>query len=145
LWISTIAVVLVAALQGLSGHWITFYLIWPGGPTLGPEPDFIRAMISLSSFHKVAGFVTGGLSVLITCLVFFSRTSVYVRAFAVVGLVMTALAVIGGVVYVTTGFLDRWSLGQMADASVGVSGAYFIQLFFMNKTPRFPWAEGKPG
>jgi hypothetical protein len=102
-------------------------------------------MISLSSFHKVAGFVTGGLSVLITCLVFFSRTSVYVRAFAVVGLVMTALAVIGGVVYVTTGFLDRWSLGQMADASVGVSGAYFIQLFFMNKTPRFPWAEGKPG
>lgn len=141
LWISTIAVVLIAALQGLSGNWVTFFLIWPGTP--GLQPAFIRAMVILASYHRIAGFIVGAISILILFFAFLSKSSIYVRIFAVAGFVMTALAAVGGFLYVTSGLQDRWSLGQMADAFVGVLGVYLIQLFFMNKTPRFPWVRAK--
>ena len=141
LWISTIAILLLSALQGLSGHWIVLFLLWPGGPASGTT--FIQAMGDLSTYHRIAGFVTGALSILVLFFAFFSKATIYVRVFAVLGFAMTALAAIGGILYVTSRFLDRWSLGQMADAFVGVFGAYFIQLFFMNKTPKFPWSRMK--
>jgi len=130
-------------LQVLSGHWIIFFLIWPGGPDFGHA--FTRAMLSLSNYHKAAGVTTGILSVLVLFFVFLARSSVYARIFAVLAFAMTVLAAVGGILYVRSGLVDRLSLGQMADASVGVLGAYFIQLFFMNKTPRFPWNRAKAG
>ena len=60
-----------------------------------------------------------------------SKPGVLVRVCAIVGLVMAGLATLGGYLYVTSVFKDRWSLGQMADAFVGVFGAYFVQLIFM--------------
>ena len=141
LWISTIVVLLLAALQGLSGHWIAFFLLWPGGPSLGHA--FLQAMVALSAYHRGAGFAIGAISILILFFAFFSKSTIYVRVFAIVGLVMTVVTAAGGFLYVTSGLKDRWSLGQMADGFVGVFGAYFIQLFFMNKTPRFPWHRSK--
>jgi hypothetical protein len=136
LWILTIAFVLVTALQGISGNWITFFLVWPGG-NFGNT--FVMAMVKLSSYHRIAGFFEAGISILILFFAFLSKSSIYVRAFAVLGLIMMALAATGGILYVTSDYQDRMALGQMADASVGVVGTYLIQLFFMNKTPRFPW------
>lgn len=141
LWISTIIVLLLVAEQGLSGHWVTFYLLWPGGPTLGN--GFLNAMTVLGSYHRAIGFAIGAIAVLILFFAFFAKTSIYVRVLAILGFAMTVVTAAGGYVYVTSGFQDRWSLGQMADAFVAVFGLYFIQLFFMNKTPRFPWNREK--
>jgi hypothetical protein len=141
LWISTLAILLLTALQGLSGHWIIFFLLWPGGPATGHT--FIQAMGDLSTYHRIAGFVIGALSILVLFFAFYSRSTIYVRVLAILGLAMTALAASGGILYFNSRFLDRWSLGQMADAFVGVFAAYFIQLFFMNGTPRFPWNRAK--
>jgi hypothetical protein len=141
LWISTILALLIAALQVLSGHWVSFFLLWPGGPSLGII--FIRGLMALAIYHRIAGFAIGGLSILILLFAFFSRSSIWVRSFAIMGLVMTALAASGGILYITSSLMDRLSLGQMADAAIGVFGAYFIQLFFMNKTPRLPWQQAK--
>jgi hypothetical protein len=30
----------------------------------------------------------------------------------------------------------------MMDSFVGAYAAYFLQLFFINRTPRFPWTKG---
>ncbi len=143
----TIAIVLLSAVQVISGHWVTFYLLWPGGPSLGSRETFIPAMVKLGSFHKVLGLAIGALALVILPTAVWSKSSRYVMACAVVGLGMAALTVAGGILFVTSGFQDRWSLGQMADASVGVSIAFLVQLFFMNATPKFPWSvrtEGKP-
>ena len=141
MWIATIAVTLLAALQALSGHWVIFFLLWPGGPNYGSA--FAQAMVTLGSYHRIAGFIVGGFSIVILFFAFFSKSSIYVRIFAVVAFIMTALAASGGFLYVRSGYLDRMSLGQMADAFVGVFGAYLIQFFFMNKTPRFPWSRAR--
>lgn len=141
LWVSTIVALLIAAVQALSGHWLVFYFIWPGGPSLGNPQSFANAMLKLGSYHRYAGFVVGGLSVVILFSAFLSKTTIYVRALAILGVGMVALAVAGGVAFVHSAFQDRWSLGQMADAFVGVFGIYLIQLIFMNKTPRFPWQK----
>ena len=139
LWIATILIVLISAIQALSGHWVTFFLLWPGGPDYGNT--FIQAMLALGTYHRIGGWITGGLSVVILYFAFFSGSSIYTRISAVVGFIMTVLAAWGGYLYVTSSFGDRMSLGQMADAAVGVTGVYLIQLFFMNKTPRFPWVK----
>jgi hypothetical protein len=139
LWVSTLIIIIISAVQGLSGNWITLYLFWPGGP--GTAPQFMRAMLDLSSYHRYAGFTIGGLSIVVLVFALLSRSSIYVRIFAVLGLVMTGLAASGGVLYVTSTFTDRWSLGQMVDAFVGLFGVYLIQLFFMNRTPNFPWSK----
>ena len=141
LWISTIVTLLVTAIQALSGHWLVFYLIWPGGPILGNRQAFLNAMIKLSSYHRYAGYAVAGLSVVILASAFLSKATVYVRVLAVLGFAMVVLAVVGGVAFVNSAYQDRWSLGQMADAFVGVFGVYLIQLIFMNKTPRFPWQK----
>ena len=98
-------------------------------------------MVDLGTYHRIGGWTTGGLSVVILYFAFFSRSTVYTRIIAMVGFIMTVLAALGGYLYVTSGFADRMSLGQMADAATGVTGVYLIQLFFMNKTPRFPWVK----
>jgi hypothetical protein len=143
LWISTIAILMVMSVQGLSGNWITFFFVWPGGPQSQLGPEFTLAMAGLASYHSKMGYVMSGLAILILVLAFVRRSSVYVRVFAVLGFLITASAAMGGILYVSTAFQDRWSLGQMADSFVGAYAAYLLQLFFMNKTPRFPWMRSK--
>jgi hypothetical protein len=138
LWNSTLAILVVLSVQAISGNWITYFLILPGGPA-NLSQSFIEVMIKLAAYHKIMGFITGGISILVLIFAFIHRSSVYVRIFAVLGFVITASAGIGGFLFVKSGFQDRWSLGQMADSFVGAYAAYFLQLFFMNKTPRFPW------
>jgi len=141
LWITTILIILISALQGLSGNWITFFLFWPGGPAFGDV--FTQAMVSLAAYHTIMGFAVGALSILIIFLAFYSKSSIYVKTISIIGLVMTALAATGGMLYVNSGLQDRMALGQMADAFVGMIGIYLIQIFFMNRTPVFPWNKAK--
>ena len=141
LWIATIAVLIICAVQGISGHWVTFYLIWPGSESSGQT--FLRAMKDLANYHKAAGVSVGVLSILILILAFGSRPSIYVRIMALIGLALTVVTIIGAYKYVSSGFLDRWSLGQMADGFVGVFAAYFLQLLLMLKTPAFLLHRGK--
>jgi hypothetical protein len=141
LWISTILIILISAIQGISGNWITFFLIWTGGPAFGDA--FTRAMGSLANYHIVMGFAIGAISILIIVFAFNSRSSLWVKIISIIGLVMVALAASGGMLYVNSGLQDRVALGQMADALVGTIGIYLIQLFFMNRTPVFPWEKKK--
>ena len=140
LWASTIAVLLLIMLQGFSGNWITYFLILPGGPA-NLSQSFIEVLAKLAIYHRIMGFVTGLVSILVLVFAFISRSTIYVRIFAVVGFIIAALAAVGGFLFITSGFQDRWALGQMADAFIGSFAAYFIQLFFMNKTPKFPWVS----
>ncbi len=137
LWVSTIITLLIAALQGLSGNWITFFLFLPGAPNYGQT--FLAAMVKLSSYHRAAGFAICGLAVITLLFAFNSKQNLLVRIFAVVGLVLTILAAVGGILYVASETADRMSLGQMADSFIGVFAAYFIQMIFMIKTPKFHW------
>lgn len=141
LWISTILIILIGGLQGLSGNWITFFLVWPGGPDFGQA--FTQFLAALSAYHIGMGFVVGALSVLIIIFAFLAKSGLYVKILSFIGLIMTALAAAGGVLYVNSAFQDRMGLGQMADAFVGMIGIYLIQLFFMNRTPVFPWNRAK--
>jgi hypothetical protein len=140
LWISIIALLVLMTVQGFSGNWITIFLRWPGAPNLSDQ--FIQAMIGLSSYHSFMGFAIGCVSVLALVFAFTSRSSIYVRILAVLGLVIMASAAMGGILYFSSGYRDRWSLGQMMDSFVGAYAAYFLQLFFINRTPRFPWTKG---
>ena len=140
LWISTLVMLVVLTLQAFSGNWVTFFLILPGAPA-NLSQTFIGAMSRLAEYHVVAGFIIGLISILVLIFTFMHRSSIYVRIFAILGLIITASAGMGGFLFVKSGFQDRWPLGQMADSFIGAYAAYFLQLFFMNKTPRFPWAS----
>ena len=128
LWVSTIAILATSAFQALSGHWVSFFLFWPGFQSLDRYLGFLN---TLASMHRAIGFATAGLSLVVLLFAVLSKPGMAVRLFAILGLAMVALAAIGGYLYVTSVFKDRWSLGQMADAFVGVFGAYFLQVLFM--------------
>jgi hypothetical protein len=140
LWVLTLAILVVMSIQAVSGNWITFFLILPGGPS-NLSQSFIMALAKLAIYHKVAGFMVGGISFLILIFAFIRRSSIYVRIFAVLGFIITVIAGIGGFLFVKSGFQDRWALGQMADGFVGAYAVYFLQLFFMNRTPKFTWTS----
>lgn len=141
LWVSTIAILIITALQGFSGHWVTFFLLWPGGPSFGQT--FVKILVGLSNFHIVEGFAVGVFSVLVLFFAFLAKSNILVRIFAVIGFILVVLSVMGGYLYVTSKLQDRLSLGQMADAFVGVFIAYFLQLIFMIKAPRFAQRQKK--
>jgi hypothetical protein len=134
LWVLTGVILGLFTLQGLSGNWITYFLILPGGPSNFSQV-FIGGLIKLAQYHKIMGFAIGGVSVLVLIFAFLRKSTMYVRVFAVLGFVITSLAVIGGYLFFKSEFQDRWALGQMADAFIGAYAAYFVQLFFMNGTP----------
>lgn len=136
MWASAGLILTLLTLQGLSGNWITYFLILPGGPA-NLSQVFVSGLVKLAMYHKIMGLFIGLLSMLILIFAFTRRWSRYVRIFAVLGFIITALAAIGGYLFVQSGLTDRWPLGQMSDAFVGCYAAYFLQLFFMNKTPSF--------
>jgi len=135
LWVSTIVILVLITVQAFSGNWITYFLILPGGPA-NLSQGFIDGLAKLAVYHKIMGFATGLVSILVLIFAFIRRSSIYVRIFAVLGFIITISAGIGGYLFVKSGLQDRWALGQMADSFVGAYAAYFLQLFFMNKTPR---------
>ena len=135
LWISIGVILALLAVQAFSGNWITFLFHLPGAPDVGPA--FTKAMVSLSLYHIIAGFASIIISILILVFAFMSKSNIYVRIFSVLGFIITASAIVGGVEYVHSMYADRWPLGQMADSFVGAFAAYFIQLLFMLKVPEF--------
>jgi hypothetical protein len=140
LLISTIAILILFIAQGWSGNWASFYLIWPGS---NPGATFLQVVSWLDLYHIKTGFAIGGLAVLVVVLAFISRSNLYIRIFAILGLVITVLAVTGGFIFVNSAYQDRLSLGQMADSFIGAFTAYFLMLFFMFYNPRFPWSRKK--
>lgn len=140
LWVSTIVIIILIAVQGFSGSWCAFYLMWPGSNV---GATFLHVVTGLAAYHRKMGFALGGISILIIIFAFLAKTSIYVRILAVLGLAAGIVAGVGGYLYVHSAFADRLSLGQMADSFIGMFAAYFLQLFFMNKVPRFPWSREK--
>ncbi|MGD0355294.1 MAG: hypothetical protein ABSB31_07630 [Dehalococcoidia bacterium] len=140
LWISTLAVLVLMSVQAWSGNWITFFLILPGGPS-NLSDQFLLAMKDFATYHAILGFVIGFGSIIVLIFAFVHKSSIYVRIFAILGLIITASTAMGGILFQQSGFQDRWPLGQMADSFVGAYAAYFLQLFFMNRTPDFPWIK----
>lgn len=136
LWISAILVLILTAVQGVSGNWTVFYLLWPG---YNAGDTFLRIVVWLSFYHIKMGFALGAISILIIVFAFLSKSNWYVRIFSLLGLAVMFSAGMGGYLFVTTGFEDRLSLGQMADSSIAVFVAYFLMLLFMVKVPRWPW------
>ena len=141
LWISAIIVLVLDAVQGWSGDWAAFFR----GPGGNLSHTFMLVVTKLTIYHKTMGFVIGAISILIIIFAFLARSSRYVRVFAILGFAITVSAAMGGFLYVTSRFQDRLALGQMADSFIGAFAAYFLILFFLNKTPKFPWSRGKAG
>jgi hypothetical protein len=140
LWVSTIVMLVLVTLQGFSGNWLSFFLILPGGTsTFGA--DFIPILVKLGYYHRYTGFAITLISILVIVFAFLKKSSVYVRVFAVLGFVLTVVAAYGGYLFFTSQYQDRLALGQMADAFVGAYAAYFLQLFFMNRTPAFRFSS----
>ena len=130
LWALTGVILGLLTLQGISGNWITYFLILPGGPA-NLSQLLIGFLVKLALYHRIFGLVIGLLSILILVFAFLRRWSNYVRLFAVLGFMIAVLAATGGFLFVKSGLTDRWPLGQMSDAFVGCYAAYFLQFFFM--------------
>jgi hypothetical protein len=140
LWISAILVIVLIIAQGWTGNWSVFYLLWPGSNVTSM---FLQITAQMAVYHMRMGFAIGAISVLILIFSFLAKSNLYVRILAILGFVITVLAVIGGFLFVTSSLQDRLSLGQMADSFLGVLAADFLILFFLNKVPRFPWNRNK--
>jgi hypothetical protein len=140
LWISTIGVLLIDAVQGLTGNWATFFLAWPNSDV---GNTILQVTARMASYHIKVGFAVGALSILIVVFAFASKSSMYVRIFSVLGLVITLSAVWGGLLFVSSMFVDRLGLGQMADSFVGAFSSYFLMLVSLALTSRFPWSRKK--
>ena len=138
LWISTILVLILAAVQGVSGNWTVFYLLWPG---YNAGDIFLRVVVWLSIFHIKLGFAIGAVSIflLIIIFAFLSKSNWWVRIFRVVGQGVTSSAAMG-LVFLCTTASNRSSVGRWRTALLSaLQAADLLTLFFMNKAPRWPW------
>jgi hypothetical protein len=129
LWGLTIAILAIIALQGISGNWVTIFLVFPGGTELSIA--FKQAMGRLAQYHIVMGFAVGALSILIVVFAFLHNSHILVRLAAIAGLLLLGSAVMGWVLFVNSMLQDNWPLGQMMDSFIGVFAAYLLQVVFM--------------
>jgi hypothetical protein len=129
LWVLTIAVLAVIAVQGLSGNWVTVFFVLPGGTEL--SPDFLIAMGRLAQYHIIMGFITVAFAVLILIFAFLHKSHLFVRLAAIAGPLLTGSAILGGYLYVQSGLQDNWPLGQMMDSFIGAFAAYALMVVFV--------------
>jgi hypothetical protein len=135
LWVLTIAILAVIAVQGLSGNWVTIFFVLRGGTQL--SLDFLAAMGGLAQYHIIMGFITAAFAFLVLVFAFLRKSHILVRLAAIAGLLLVGSAILGGYLYVQDGLQDNWPLGQMMDSFIGAFAAYALMVVFMG------WRESK--
>jgi hypothetical protein len=123
--------------QGWFGDTVNIFIAPPNG-TARPAAtvsDFLHAVGSLQPpfflvWHTFEGLALVVLALAVAILSFFWSPSKGVRMCAVLGLLFTLLAALGGYLFVMSGFKDGASSAQMGGSFIGSYALYFLTLYY---------------
>jgi len=133
-----IGTLVVLSVQAWTGDFVNLFSVFPVGTvdsSLGGLLQALKEAGLLPLFHAFAGILLVALSVVVLVLSFRSKIR-NAEIASIIGLAAVFSAVMGGVLFVLSGFQDNGSSMQMAGSFIGAYALYFLELYFtkMNTT-----------
>jgi hypothetical protein len=134
--IALIAALVLLTLEGLTGDAVNLFVPFPSGnvgQSLGGLVSALSDGGGLPEFHALEGTAIVVLSLVIVGLSFKLRTR-SLRIVSVLAAAAVVSAMVGGVMFVLSGFQDNSSSAQMGGSFIGAYALYFVELYFTKQS-----------
>jgi hypothetical protein len=131
--LSAVATLILISIQAWTGDFVNVFLTSTFGTSInGSMGAFFQAILGNGLFllwHGMQGFLVllGAIGVLVVSLRYHRRS---VKIAALLGLVFTIIAGIGGLLFVISGFTAGGFSMQMGGAFLGAYAMYFLVLYY---------------
>ena len=127
-----IATLAVLTIQGWTGDSVNLFSVFPQGSVNASFLGIVEALFAaggIATYHAFEGILLIILATLVLALALNTRIRI-VNLFAILGFVMVISAVIGGVLFVLSGFQNNGFSSQMATSFLGAYAFYFLELYY---------------
>ena len=134
---SIIVLLVLLSVQGWIGDYVNLFAVFPTGPVSNSLSGFAQALQQAGlaeTFHASLGFLILALSVIVLVLSFTQKLA-SVRITSILALIAVVSGVIGGLLFVFSGFTDNGSSAQMGGSFIGGYAFYFLELYYDKGQP----------
>ena len=124
------------SVQGWVGDYVNLFAVFPSGQVINSLGGFARALQQAGlaeTFHASLGFSILAVSVVVLVLSL-TQKQTSVRIASILALIAVVSAVVGGLLFVFSGFTDNGSSAQMGGSFIGAYAFYFLELYFTKVT-----------
>ena len=130
--LSIVMAIVILTVQGLTGNLVNLFAPFPGG-SVGQSFGGLTTAISnagvLTAFHAFEGALLITLSLVVLGLSFRSKDrSLQILSTLATGAVISAM--VGGVLFVLSGFQNNADSAQMGGSFIGAYAFYLFELYF---------------
>jgi heme A synthase len=129
----TIVIIGLLAVQGFTGDTVNLFSAFPNGIVSNSLDGLVRAIAGaggLEVYHAVEGAAIFVLSILVLVLAWRAGVTQKARLMAILGLAATTSAVVGGTLFVLSGFKNDGNSAQMGGSFISAYAFYFLTLYF---------------
>jgi hypothetical protein len=133
---SIIAMIVVLTAQGWTGDFSNLFASFSEGLTSPSMAGLLRAIEDsgvLVLYHALEAVALLVISIIVVALCFRSAAPKWAKAFAILGLVATVSASLGGVLFVLSSFESNANSAQMGGSFIGAYAFYFLTLYSTKK------------
>lgn len=133
--IAIVAILVLLTAQGWTGDTVNIFFAPPNGTAPPPQTlgGFFGAVQSLGAilvWHAVEGIVILAIALVILVLAFLWSQARSVRISAILATAFAISAVVGGYLFVMSGFSTGGTSAQMGGSYIGTYAFYFITLYY---------------
>lgn len=133
-----VTLLILLSVQGWLGDYVNLFAVFPSGSVSISFGGLIRALENaglMELFHASLGVLLLAVSVAVLILSFRTKLK-SIRISSIIGLAAVASAVVGGLLFVFSGFRDNGNSAQMGGSFIGAYAFYFIELYFTRENPK---------
>jgi hypothetical protein len=124
-------------LEGLTGDTVNLFVAFPTGGVGDSFGGLVSALSSagdLAVYHSLEGAAIVILSLVIVGFSFKSKAG-SLRIVSILAAAAVVSAMVGGIMFVLSGFQDNSSSAQMGGSFIGAYALYFVELYFTKQSP----------
>ena len=130
--VSIVLLLILLSFQGWLGDYVNLFAVFPSGTVDISFSGFSKALTDagiMEVIHGSLGFLILGTSLVVLVISLRSKAT-KVKVASVLGLSAVLSALIGGVLFVFSGFSDNGSSAQMGGSFIAAYAFFFIELYY---------------
>ena len=132
LQISIILLLVLLSVQGWTGDYVNLFAVFPSGPVKTTVGGLVAALESAGIaevFHASLAFAILAVSILDVLLSLMHKAK-SLRVASILGLAAVVSALVGGLLFVFSGFTNNGNSAQMGGSFIGAYAFYFLELYY---------------
>ena len=130
----TVVLLVLMAFQGWLGDTVNLFAVFPSGGVSGSFHGFVQAVLAVGPvliIHVLNAFLLLILGIVLAVLILMRTNSRGAKIASVLGAWSILSAMIGGILFVLSGFTNNAYSAQMGGSFIAAYAMYFVTLYFL--------------